>query len=140
MRSTVGALAIVMATATLAATGCAHGGGAPLQARQEARGSLQLATGPRLLVTGPASHVHTSVNGARPVSLFIVDVVNGDDGDCTGAVLPAAVVASESTHQLRVPRGRVLCAVSSAPGASAVPTELLWHAHREPAASPVAWR
>jgi hypothetical protein len=137
MQSTMARAFTMVIMAAAAATGCAHGWNAPA-ANQEVRGSLQLAAEARLLVTGPASHVHTSVNGAQPVSLFVADVVNGDDGDCAGVAAPSTAVATDAARRLRVPRGQVLCAISMSRGTSAVPTELLWHAHRDPIANPVA--
>lgn len=118
-------LLVGTALATLATVaGCANGlnaGGA-----QDRRGSLRVTSQPRVLVVGPASQVHTSVDGGKPVALFVVAAVNGDDRDC--AALGARAVAppaAEVRHQVRVPEGSELCA--SADRLSA-PTDVLWHA------------
>jgi hypothetical protein len=101
--------------------GCAHGLPAADIAKQDMRGSIRVAQQPRLLVAGPASYVHTSVEAGRSVDLFVVDAVNGDDRDCAQDPAHATTVTGQG-RSAGVPKGRELCV------ASVGSAEVLWHA------------
>jgi hypothetical protein len=101
------------------AAGCAHGSGARSTAT-ERRGSMNLANDARMLLAGPAGTVHASVDGSRPVALYLVDRVHGDDRDCRQ--LTYARWVSGSAH-LEVGAKQELCAVSKGG-----PASVMWHA------------
>lgn len=107
----------LMALGLAMAAGCAHGS-AVRSTATETRGSTRVAERGRMLVTGPET-VHASVDGPRPVSLFLVDRVHGDDRDCKAVLNPQSV--STSAH-VEVGANQELCAVASAPAL------VLWHA------------
>ncbi|HXT97761.1 MAG TPA: hypothetical protein VN853_15780 [Polyangia bacterium] len=114
MKLTLLALGLAMAA------GCAHGSGAGTAAT-ERRGSMNVADGGRvLLLAGPAETVHASVDGPRPVALYLVDRVHGDDRDCRE--LTYAQRVSGSAH-VDVRAKQELCAVSQGG-----PASVLWHA------------
>jgi hypothetical protein len=71
-----------------------------------------------MLVAGPEV-VHASVDGPRPVSLFVVDRVHGDDRDCKDVRNPQSV---SGTAHVEVGAKQELCAVASRPAL------VLWHA------------
>lgn len=118
-----------MTVATLA--GCAHSVAGD-QTKQDLRGEVQVASTPRLLVVGPVAHVHASVVGGKPVFLFMVDAISGDDADCAGSARAPGAALVDAQRSLRVPAGRELCA------AAAGSTEVLWHAHAASARPAVA--
>lgn len=101
------------------AAGCAHGSGAR-SAAAERRGSMTVADGARMLLAGPAETVHASVDGARPVALYLVDRVHGDDRDCRQ--FTSARWVSGSAH-VEVGAKKELCAASQGG-----PASVLWHA------------
>src|SRR5262249_1207813 len=103
MRLTLLALGLAMAA------GCAHGSGAGTTAATERRGPLTAPDGGRVLLAGPAETVHASVDGSRPVALYLVDRVHGDDRDCRE--LTYAQWVSGSAH-VDVGAKQELCAVS----------------------------
>jgi hypothetical protein len=107
----------LMALGLAMAAGCAHGP-AVGSAATELRGSTRVAESARMLVAGPET-VHASVDGPRPVSLFIVARVHGDDSDCQGVPNPRPV--STNAH-VEVGAKQELCAVASGPAL------VLWHA------------
>jgi hypothetical protein len=113
MKLTLLALGLAMAA------GCAHGSGARTAAT-ERRGSMNVAGGGRVLLAGPAETVHASVDGPRPVALYLVDRVHGDDRDCRE--LTYAQWVSGSAH-VDVGAKQELCAVSTGG-----PAWVLWHA------------
>ncbi len=106
----------LMALGLALAAGCAHGsaGGG---AATELRGSTRVAESGRMLVAGPEM-VHASVDGPRPVSLFVVDRVHGDDRDCQAVLHPRSV---SNTAHVEVHANQELCAVASGPAV------VLWH-------------
>ncbi len=108
----------LMALGLAMAAGCAHSGSVR-SAATELRGSTQVAESGRMLLGGPES-VHASVDGPRPVSLFVVERVHGDDRDCKDASHAQAM--STSAH-VEVGAKQELCAV-----ASEGPAIVLWHA------------
>ena len=113
----------VLAMAAMGA-GCAHGWG---EARAHSiRGMTKVGSGPRLLVGGPALSVHTSIDDREPVTLFVVERVNGDDSDCTRDPARALTLAEDARHHVDVAAGRALCAV-----AASGTREVLWHARAE---------
>jgi len=99
------------------AAGCAHGS-AVRSAGAEQRGSARVAERGRMLLAGPEV-VHASVDGPRPVSLFVVERVHGDDRDCKDVRNPQSV---SSTAHVEVGAKQELCAVASRPAL------VLWHA------------
>jgi hypothetical protein len=99
------------------AAGCAHGS-AVRSAAAEQRGSARVAESGRMLVAGPEV-VHASVDGPRPVSLFVVERVHGDDRDCKDVRHPQSV---SGTAHVEVGAKQELCAVASRPAL------VLWHA------------
>ena len=107
----------VMALGLAMAAGCAHGS-AVRGAATELRGSTRVAESGRMLLAGPEV-VHASVDGPRPVSLFLVDRVHGDDRDCKNVLSPQSV---SNTAHVEVGAKQELCAVSSGPAI------VLWHA------------
>jgi hypothetical protein len=115
MRLTLMALGLAMAA------GCAHES-AVRSAATELRGSARVADSGRILLAGPAESVHASVDGPRPVSLFLVDRVHGDDRDCQD--VRYAQWVSKSAH-VEVGAKQELCAT-----ASGGPAFVLWHAFR----------
>jgi hypothetical protein len=108
----------VMALGLAMAAGCAHGSFV-WSAATELRGSTRVAESGRMLLAGPET-VHASVDGQRPVSLFLVDRVHGDDRDCTPASSAQRV---STTAHIEVGAKQELCAV-----ASEGPALVLWHA------------
>jgi hypothetical protein len=108
----------LMALGLAMAAGCAHGSAVRSAAPTELRGSTRVAESGRILVAGPET-VHASVDGPRPVSLFVVDRVHGDDRDCKDVLHPQSV--SGSAH-VEVGAKQELCAVASRPAL------VLWHA------------
>lgn len=114
MKLTVLALGLAMAA------GCAHGSGARTAAAAERRGTTNVAEGGRVLLAGPAETVHASVDGPRPVALYLVDRVHGDDRDCRE--LTYARWVTSSAH-VDVGAKQELCAVSQGG-----PASVLWHA------------
>ena len=99
------------------AAGCAHGS-AVRSAATELRGSMRVAESGRMLLAGPET-VHASVDGPRPVSLFVVERVHGDDRDCQPVRNPQSV---SGTAHVAVGANQELCA------AAAGPALVLWHA------------
>src|SRR5947207_13637157 len=79
----------LMALGLAMAAGCAHGT-AVRSAATELRGSTRVAESGRMLLAGPET-VHASVDGPRPVSLFVVERVHGDDRDCSAVLHPQSV-------------------------------------------------
>jgi hypothetical protein len=117
MKATMLAMALAMLG------GCGHGlAEVGSGSNQDVRGSVQVVNEGRLLVAGPAWHVHASVDDGRPVSLFVVDAVKGDDRDCALTSSRHIALAPRAHTPARIPKGRELCAASS------VSTEVLWHA------------
>ncbi len=108
----------LMALGLAMAAGCAHGG-AVRSAATELRGSARVAESGQMLVAGPET-VHASVDGPRPVSLFLVDRVHGDDRDCKDASYAQEVL---TRAHIEVGAKQELCAV-----ASGGPAVVLWHA------------
>ena len=108
----------VMALGLAMAAGCAHGS-AVRSAATELRGSARVAESGRMLLAGPET-VHASVDGPRPVSLFVVDRVHGDDRDCQAVLHPQSV---SGTAHVEVGAKQELCAVASGPAL------VLWHAY-----------
>lgn len=107
----------LMALGLAMAAGCAHGS-AVRSAATELRGSTRVAESGRMLVAGPET-VHASVDGPRPVSLFVVERVLGDDRDCRAVLHPQSV---SGTAHVEVGANQELCAVASGPAL------VLWHA------------
>lgn len=107
----------LMAVGLAMAAGCAHGS-AVRSAARELRGSTPVAESGRMLVAGPES-VHASVDGPRPVSLFVVERVHGDDRDCQDVQNPQSV---STTAHVALGAKQELCAVASGPAL------VLWHA------------
>ena len=119
-----------LAAALMTMVGCAQGL-SESGASDDLRGSIHVASEAKLLVAGPATHVHTSVNDGKEASLFMVNAVNGDDHDCAIALASARTHAPVLRDQV-VPEGRELCVASTSP------TEVLWHAHAETSPKAVA--
>jgi hypothetical protein len=109
----------LMALGLAMAAGCAHGS-AVRSAATELRGSVRVADSGRMLLAGPAEDVHASVDGPRPVSLFLVDRVHGDDRDCRSTTYAQMV---STTAHIEVGAKQELCATSSGG-----PAFVLWHA------------
>jgi hypothetical protein len=107
----------LMALGLAMAAGCAHGA-AVRSAATELRGSMRVAESGRMLLAGPEA-VHASVDGPRPVSLFVVERVHGDDRDCSAVLHPQSV---SGTAHVKVGAHQELCAVASGPAL------VLWHA------------
>lgn len=106
----------LMALGLAMAAGCAHGS-AVRSAATEARGSARVAESGRMLLAGPET-VHANVDGPRPVSLFVVDRVHGDDRDCQAVRNPQSV---SGTAHLEVGANQELCAVATRPAV------VMWH-------------
>jgi hypothetical protein len=107
----------LMALGLAMAAGCAHGADVR-SAATELRGSARVAESGRMLLAG-TEVVHASVDGPRPVSLFVVERVHGDDRDCQTVRHPQSV---SGTAHVEVGANQELCAVSSGPAL------VLWHA------------
>ena len=107
--------AALWAATVAALVGCAH---VPVvsQAKQDLRGSVRVAATPRLLVVGPVAQVHTSVAGGKPVVLFVVDAITGDDADCAASTRPPRAVLTEAPRLREVPAGRELCVAAAGVG------------------------
>jgi hypothetical protein len=115
---------MILAGALAGLAGCAHGWNGEAGTR-DVRGSTKVDGRARLLVAGPVLSVHADVDGGGPVGLYLVDRVNGDDGDCarrpgTGAV----ALAPRAGRHVEVGPGREICAMAAPAGVR----EVLWHA------------
>ena len=102
--------------------GCAHGGAG--RSERELRGLARVGGEGRVLVAGPASLVHANLQGTKTVTLFVVERVSGDDGDCAKRPAAQALPADATRAQVTVAAGHVLCAASASG-----PTDVSWHAH-----------
>ena len=111
---------MLLALGLAMAAGCAHGSNARTAATTERRGLTNVADGGRVLLAGPAATIHASVDGPRPVALYLVDRVHGDDRDCRQPTYAQWV--SGSAH-VDVGAKQELCAVSKGG-----PASVLWHA------------
>jgi hypothetical protein len=115
--------ATMLGTMFAVLAGCAHGVNGDGR-EQSLRGSAQVNEGARLLVGGPTVSVHTNVEGIEPVTLFVVDLVKGDDGDCAPATSAhTTVIAPEARGKIEIGAGRELCALATVGS-----MEVLWHA------------
>lgn len=109
----------LMALGLAMVAGCAHGAGTR-STLTDRRGSARLGDGERKLLAGPAQTIHASVDGAHPISLFLVERVYGDQRDCQR---PGELQAVAQNAHIEVGPGRELCATST--GGTAF---VLWHA------------
>jgi hypothetical protein len=124
---------IVALLASLSFAGATAGTAQAQETSVPSRGTVQV-DGPiaKAVVAGPvAIHAYSAFSGA---TLFVVRVVTGSDRDCAGARASAtASVAPDHMQTLTVAAGQIACVATTAAAGS----ELLWHATKDRAVSPV---
>ncbi|SRR6266404_9897630 len=124
---------ILALLASLSLAGAAAGTAQAQESSAPSRGTVQV-DGPvaKAVVAGPvAIHAYSAFSGA---TLFVVTAVTGSDRDCAGARASAiASVAANSMQTLTVGAGQIACVATTAAHGS----ELLWHATKDRAVSPV---
>jgi len=124
---------ILALLASLSLAGAAAGTAHAQEASAPSRGTVQV-DGPvaKAVVVGPvAIHAYSAFSGA---TLFVVRAVTGSDRDCAGPrASVTASIAADRMQTLTVGAGQIACVATTA----AYGSELLWHATKDRAVSPV---
>ena len=112
------------------AAGHSHGRGNDV--RSIAR--MSAATGPKVVVAGPARLLHVDVHGERAFTIYAVARQTGTDADCRAAAAAPAISVARANRRrpldLDVSAGQVICLGNAADAAGERAAEVSWHARR----------
>ena len=110
------------------AAGHSHGRGNDVRSTAH----MTAATGPKVVVAGPARLLHVDVHGDRGFTIYAVARQTGTDADCrAAAATPATSVARANRRRpldIDVPAGQVVCLANGSNADDRHSTEVSWHA------------
>lgn len=133
-----GLAAIAVAAVAVMGGGCGvtsaagHSHGRGNDVRSMAR--MNAATGPKVVVAGPARLLHVDVHGERAFTIYAVARQTGTDADCLAAAAAPAVSVARANRRrpldIDVPTGQVICLANAADATDWRGAEVSWHARR----------